>query len=68
MKTTTPSELTTIDLAHVHGGLGPWGQFGINIAQSALQGLSQGGGQGAAQGALGAVKQGLAGLLGGGQS
>jgi hypothetical protein len=65
--TTTPSEIQTVDLEHVRGGLGPWGQFGINIAQSALQGLSQGGGKGAAEGALGAVKSGLAGLLGGGQ-
>lgn len=58
--------IETLDLDTVRGGMGFWGQFGLNIASSAIQGLGQGGLRGAARAALGATGQGLAAAAQGG--
>ncbi len=55
----TMTELKTIELTNVRGGIGFWGKFGLNIASQAISGLGQGGLRGAAQAALGATAQGL---------
>jgi hypothetical protein len=59
MPDTTVTEIKTVDLDNVRGGIGFWGKFGLNIASQAIAGFGQGGLRGAAQAALGATSQGL---------
>lgn len=58
------TELATVDLGAVRGGIGFWGSFGLNIASKAIQGAMAGAAQGrplrgAFRAALGATAEGL---------
>ena len=66
------TEIETIELEDVRGGIGFWGSFGLNIASKAIQGALGGAQEGAKSGrpilgalrgagraALGATAQGL---------